>query len=56
MVKTPKYLDSSVHGMTGPFAMLIEQQQELFLGPILTQHDILALMTTSSTFLFAYFQ
>jgi len=50
IIKTPKYLNSSVYGITGPFAMLIEQQQELFLGPILTQHDVLALMTISSAF------
>jgi len=48
--KTSKYLNSSDHGMTGPFAMLIEQQRELFLGPILRQHDFLALMIISSTF------
>jgi len=48
--KTPKYLISSVHGMTGPFVMSLQLQQELFLGPILTQHDFLALMTQLSTF------
>jgi len=49
-LKTRKYLNSSVRGMIEPFAMLIEQQQELFLGPILTEHDFLALMIILSTF------
>jgi len=35
IIKIPKYLISSVHGITTPFA----EQQELFPGPVLRQHD-----------------
>ena len=34
--------------MTGPFIVSIEQLQVLFLAPIPTQHDFLALMTISN--------
>ena len=44
MIKMTKYLISSVHKMTTPFVVLIEQQQGLFLGPVLREHDFLGLM------------